>query len=140
MSTRSPGKRASDDQSGVGAQGRQAVPRSGTPGADTQPQTQLQFFLNVVEFGMQAAGARVQPAVISNSFRDSHYPHNALGKLITPAMIPEAVRAELAAKGHQLDVRNSRGVGSVKGIMIHPRTGVLMGGVSPTGDSYVMAW
>jgi hypothetical protein len=24
--------------------------------------------------------------------------------------------------------------------MIHPRTGVLMGGVSPTGDSYVMAW
>jgi hypothetical protein len=24
--------------------------------------------------------------------------------------------------------------------MIHPRTGALMGGVSPTGDSYVMAW
>ena len=28
----------------------------------------------------------------------------------------------------------------VKAIMIHPKTGALMGGVSPTGDSYVMAW
>ena len=27
-----------------------------------------------------------------------------------------------------------------KGILIDPRTLVLMGGVSPTGDSYVMAW
>jgi len=49
-------------------------------------------------------------------------------------------RDGLAAKGHQLDIREVRGVGSVKGIMIHPRSGALMGGVSPTGDSYVMAW
>jgi gamma-glutamyltranspeptidase / glutathione hydrolase len=112
----------------------------GTPGADTQPQTQLQFFLNVIEFGMEVQQALEQPAVISNSFRDSYQPHNVLGKLLTPAMLPEKVRAELAAKGHQLDVRNARGVGSVKAVMIHPRTGVLMGGVSPTGDSYVMAW
>jgi gamma-glutamyltranspeptidase / glutathione hydrolase len=112
----------------------------GTPGADTQPQTQLQFFLNVVEFGMEVQQALEQPAVISNSFRDSYYPHNVLGKLLTPAMLPESVRAELAAKGHQLDIRTARGVGSVKAVMIHPRTGVLMGGVSPTGDSYVMAW
>jgi gamma-glutamyltranspeptidase / glutathione hydrolase len=112
----------------------------GTPGADTQPQTQLQFFLNVVEFGMPVQQALEQPAVISNSFRDSYYPHNVLGKLLTPAMLPQTVRDALAAKGHQLDVRDVKGVGSVKGIMIHPRTGALMGGVSPTGDSYVMAW
>jgi gamma-glutamyltranspeptidase/glutathione hydrolase len=112
----------------------------GTPGADTQPQTQLQFFLNVVEFRMDVQQALEQPAVISNSFRDSYYPHNVLGKLLTPAMLAESVRAELAAKGHQLDIRNARGVGSVKAVMVHPRTGVLMGGVSPTGDSYVMAW
>ena len=42
----------------------------GTPGADTQPQTQLQFFLNVAEFGMQVQQALEQPAVISNSFQD----------------------------------------------------------------------
>jgi gamma-glutamyltranspeptidase / glutathione hydrolase len=112
----------------------------GTPGADTQPQTQLQFFLNVVEFGMEVQQALEQPAVISNSFRDSYSPHAVLGKLLTPAMLPENVRAELAAKGHQLDLRDVRGVGSVKAILIHPRTGVLLGGVSPTGDSYVMAW
>jgi len=39
-----------------------------------------------------------------------------------------------------LDLRDARGVGSVKAIMIHPRSGALLGGVSPTGDSYVMAW
>ena len=112
----------------------------GTPGADTQPQTQLQFFLNVVEFGMTVQRALEEPAVISNSFRDSYYPHAVLGKLLTPALLAREVRDALAAKGHQLDVRDVRGVGSVKGIMIHPRSGALMGGVSPTGDSYVMAW
>jgi len=112
----------------------------GTPGADTQPQTQLQFFLNVVEFGMPVQRALEQPSVISNSFRDSYSPHAVLGKLLTPAMLPQAVRDALAAKGHKLDIRDVKGVGSVKGIMIDARTGVLHGGVSPTGDSYVMAW
>ena len=112
----------------------------GTPGADTQPQTQLQFFLNVAEFGMQVQQALEQPAVISNSFRDSYAPHAVRGELIAPAMLDAKVRDALAAKGHKLDVRDSRGVGSVKAILVHPRTGVLMGGVSPTGDSYVMAW
>ena len=81
-----------------------------------------------------------QPAVISNSFRDSYQPHDVKGKLLTPALLPKAVQEALAAKGHQLDIRNVKGVGSVKAILIDPRTGVLMGGVSPTGDSYVMAW
>jgi gamma-glutamyltranspeptidase/glutathione hydrolase len=112
----------------------------GTPGADTQPQTQLQFFLNVAEFGMNVQEALEQPAVISNSFRDSYQPHDVKGKLLTPALLPKAVQEALAAKGHQLDIRNVKGVGSVKAILIDPRTGTLMGGVSPTGDSYVMAW
>src|SRR5262249_49336485 len=86
-------------------------PGFGTPGSDTQPQTQLQFFLNVVEFGMEVQQALEQPAVISNSFRDSYQPHSVLGKLLTPAMLSEQVRAGLAAKGHQLDIRNARGVG-----------------------------
>jgi len=112
----------------------------GTPGADTQPQTQLQFFLNVVEFGLHVQEALEQPTVISNSFRDSYYPHDVKGKLLTPAMLSKSVQDALSAKGHQLDLRNVKGVGSVKAILIDPRTGVLMGGVSPTGDSYVMAW
>jgi len=47
----------------------------GTPGADTQPQTQLQFFLNFIEFGMTVQQALEQPTVISNSFRNSYHPH-----------------------------------------------------------------
>src|SRR5579871_1116429 len=112
----------------------------GTPGSDTQPQTQLQFFLNVAEFGLNVQEALEQPAVISNSFRDSYQPHDVKGKLLTPALLPQSVKDALAAKGHQLDIRNVKGVGSVKAILIDPRTGALMGGVSPTGDSYVIAW
>ncbi|HEX7137553.1 MAG TPA: gamma-glutamyltransferase [Vicinamibacterales bacterium] len=112
----------------------------GTPGSDTQPQTQLQFFLNVAEFGMNVQEALEQPSVISNSFRDSYQPHDVKGQLLTPMMLSISVREALAAKGHRLDLRDVKGVGSVKAILIDPRTGVLMGGVSPTGDSYVMAW
>src|SRR4030081_3532040 len=97
----------------------------GTPGSDTQPQTQLQFFLNVAEFGMNVQEALEQPAVISNSFRDSYQPHDVKGKLLTPALLPRSVQEALAAKGHVLDVRNVRGVGSVKAILIDPRTGAL---------------
>jgi gamma-glutamyltranspeptidase/glutathione hydrolase len=112
----------------------------GTPGADTQPQAQLQFFLNVVEFGMNVQQALEQPAVISSSFRGSYYPHNIEGKLQVPASLPKHVLDELAGLGHNLEVRNVRGVGSVKAIIVHPRTGVLMAGVSPTRDSYAMGW
>lgn len=112
----------------------------GTPGSDTQPQTQLQFFLNVVEFGMNVQQALESPAVISSNFRSSYYPHAVAGKLMTPAALPKHVLDELAALGHNLDIRDVKGVGSVKAIIVNPRTGVLMGGVSPTGDSYVLGW
>jgi len=112
----------------------------GTPGSDTQPQTQLQFFLNVVEFGLNVQQALEAPAVISSNFRSSYYPHDVGGKLMAPASLPKYVLDELAAMGHRLDIRDVKGVGSVKAIIVNPRTGVLMGGVSPTGDSYVMGW
>lgn len=112
----------------------------GTPGADTQPQAQMQFFLNVVEFGMNVQQALEAPSIVTTGFRSSYYPHNADGTLQIPSSIPKHVLDELAAMGHKLDIRNARGVGSVKAIIVHPKTGVLMGGVSPTRDSYVMAY
>jgi gamma-glutamyltranspeptidase len=93
-----------------------------------------------VEFGMNVQQALEAPAVISSSFRSSYYPHEVAGKLLTPSSLPKHVLDELAALGHNLDIRNVKGVGSVKAIIIHPKTGVLMGGVSPTGDSYVYGW
>jgi gamma-glutamyltranspeptidase/glutathione hydrolase len=112
----------------------------GTPGADTQPQAQLQFFLNVVEFGMNVQEALEASSIVSTSFRGSYYPHEIAGTLQVSSTLPKTVLDGLAALGHKLDIRNVRGVGSVKAIIIHPKTGVLMGGVSPTRDSYVMAW
>jgi gamma-glutamyltranspeptidase / glutathione hydrolase len=112
----------------------------GTPGADTQPQTQLQFFLNVTDFGMNVQEALEASAVISYSFRDSYDPHRVAGTLLAPSALGKTVLDGLAQLGHKLDVRDARGVGSVKAIIVHPRTGVLMGGVSPTRDSYVMGY
>lgn len=112
----------------------------GTPGADTQPQAQLQFFLNVVEFGMTVQQALEAGSIVTTGFRSSYYPHRVGNTLQVPASLPAHVREELAAMGHTLEVRAVRGVGSVKAILVHPRTGVLMGGVSPTRDSYVMAY
>ena len=64
----------------------------GTPGSDTQPQTQLQFFLNVAEFGMNVQEALEQPAVISNSFRDSYQPHDVKGNCSRRRCCPGACR------------------------------------------------
>ncbi len=89
---------------------------------------------------MNVQQALEQEYVVSTSFKSSYYPHEAEGKLQVPSTLPKHVLDELAAMGHKLDIRNVRGVGSVKAIVIHPRTGVLMGGVSPTRDSYVMAY
>ena len=112
----------------------------GTPGADTQPQSQIQFFLNHFEFGMGVQQALEQNVVISSSFRSSSHPHRVAGRLLAPSSLPEATKTGLAALGHDLDIRPARGVGSVKAIVINQETGALMGGVSPSGGSYVMGW
>jgi gamma-glutamyltranspeptidase/glutathione hydrolase len=112
----------------------------GTPGGDTQPQTELQFFLNLVEFGMNVQEALEQPAVISSYFQSSFWPHESANKLRVPNSLPAYVLEALAAKGHDLEIRDYRGVGSVKAVILDPKSGALIGGVSPSGDSYVIGW
>ena len=54
------------------------------------------------------------------------------GELITPAMLDARRSAtRWPRKATSSTSATSRGVGSVKAILIDPRTGVLMGGVSP---------
>ncbi|MFN8057645.1 MAG: hypothetical protein U0Q12_00660 [Vicinamibacterales bacterium] len=61
---------------------RTASPTSSGLGADTQPQTQLQFFPERRRIRQdRPAGARGAFCVISNSFRDSYHPHAVAGKL-----------------------------------------------------------
>ncbi len=112
----------------------------GTPGGDTMPQSQLQFFLNFAEFGMNVQQAVEQPYVISSNFRGAMWPHPIGGKLAVSERIPESARTDLAKRGHSLTTHAAKGVGSVKAILVQPDTGVLMGGAAPATDSYVIGW
>ena len=49
----------------------------GTPGGDSQDQWTLQFFLNVIDFGMNLQEAIDAPNFHTNHFPNSFYPHNA---------------------------------------------------------------
>jgi gamma-glutamyltranspeptidase/glutathione hydrolase len=112
----------------------------GTPGGDTMPQAQLQFFLNFAEFGMNVQQAVEQPYVVSSAFRGALWPHAIANQLAVSERIPGEVREELAKKGHHVTTHNAKGVGSVKAILVNPETGTLMGGAAPATDSYVIGW
>ena len=112
----------------------------GTPGGDTMPQSQLQFFLNFAEFGMNVQQAVEQPYVVSSSLRRSLIPHQVGGTLSVSERAPEAVRRALAKLGHNVVTHDAKGVGSVKAILVNPANGVLMGGAAPATDSYAIGW
>jgi gamma-glutamyltranspeptidase/glutathione hydrolase len=112
----------------------------GTPGGDTMPQSQLQFFLNFAEFGMNVQQAVEQPYVVSSAFRSALWPHRAANRLAVSERLGEDVRRDLAARGHDVTTHAAKGVGSVKAILIDPRTGVLMGAAAPATDSYAIGW
>ena len=69
----------------------------GTPGGDMQDQWTLQFFLNVVDFGMGLQEAVDAPTFHSMHFPSSFYPRAAYPKrLVVEGRISEETRAELA--------------------------------------------
>src|SRR5207248_8291529 len=77
----------------------------GTPGGDQQDQWTLQFFLNVVDFGMDLQQALDAPTAHSAHFAGSFYPRNAYpGRAHLEAPIDPAVRAELGHRGHEIVV------------------------------------
>ena len=112
----------------------------GTPGADTQPQAQLQFFLNVTEFGMNVQQALEQDSVVQHLLQELVLPARSRRQTASAGDASQARDRRARGHGPQARHQNVRGVGSVKAIIVHPKTGVLMGGVSPTRDSYVMAY
>lgn len=112
----------------------------GSPGGDTQPQSQLQFFLNVVEFGMNVQQALEQPYFVTNAYRESWHPQRAGSGLTVSKRIPSPVRDELARRGHNVTTHDAMGVGSVKAVLRDARKNVLMGGAAPATDSYVIGW
>jgi gamma-glutamyltranspeptidase/glutathione hydrolase len=115
----------------------------GTPGGDQQPQSMIQAFLNVVEFGMSPQQAVEAPRIGSWSFPNSFWPHDYLpGRLSVEARVPGQTIQRLAALGH--DIRLWReyepGCGHVCAIARDREAGVLHGGADPRFISYAVAW
>jgi len=100
----------------------------GVMGGDMQPQGHVQVVANLVEFGMN-----VQEAGEAPRFR-----HTAAGLALESAISPEA-RFGLNERGHRL--LDSVGVfGGFQGILIDPKTGVLMGGSDPRKDGLAIGY
>ena len=117
-----------------------------TPGGDNQPQAMLQAFLNIVIFGMNVQQAVEAPTVTSTAFAASTYPQEVEGQLTLPRVLAEYIGGDLSRKGHRVNVvelqqpyrQTTSGAGGVKMIMISPDNGVIMGGVSPAKNNYVV--
>jgi gamma-glutamyltranspeptidase/glutathione hydrolase len=100
----------------------------GVMGGDMQPQGHVQVLLNLMEFGMN-----VQEAGEAPRFR-----HFSGGLALESAISPEA-RTGLEARGHRLITRTGA-YGGFQGILIDPKTGVMMGGSDPRKDGLAIGW
>ncbi|HXN14412.1 MAG TPA: gamma-glutamyltransferase family protein [Candidatus Acidoferrales bacterium] len=108
----------------------------GTPGGDQQDQWTLQFFLNVVDFGMDLQSAIEAPKFSSHHFPTTFYPHdNHPGVVRIEDRIPANVRDALASRGHKIEVRPPWSEGHVLSVQIDAKTGVLAGGADPRGQA-----
>ena len=114
----------------------------GTPGADTQVQTNLQLVTHVIDFGMNP-----QEAVAAPRWRDlqnpmeSTVPHTCANALQLEGRFPEEVREALAQKGHELQLLGDwGGPGSAQAILINPESNALSGGSDPRRDGYAVGW
>lgn len=119
----------------------------GTPGGDQQDQWTLQFFLNVVDFGMEVQDAIEAPRFSSAHFPSSFHPHNTVpGLLRIENRIPAEVHRELEARGHKVEVKEDWSEGDVLCICVDGEKGILRGGADPRGEhskrmpSYALGW
>jgi gamma-glutamyltranspeptidase len=110
----------------------------GSPGADEQPQTNLQVLHNLLDLGMDPQAAVEAP-------RWSHQPG-------TPPRdnLPEQLRMEegfspgvieaLRRKGHKVAVVDRWSFGSTKVIVRDRETGTWMAGADPRREAYAIGW
>ena len=115
----------------------------GTPGNDRQPQAMAQALLNIVEFGMPAQAAVEAPRLASFSFPATTYPNAYYpGDLYCEEGIPDAVRRELAAMGHNVKLwpNLTWKAGGLCVIQCDPNSGVLSAGADPRRETYAAGY
>jgi gamma-glutamyltranspeptidase/glutathione hydrolase len=109
-------------------------------GGDTQDQNLLQFFLDVVEFGMTVQEATEAANITSYQMRDSFGAHESFpGRLTVNTSTPPAVRAELTRMGYKLDFVE-RSSGPINAIRVDREHGTFWGGSSNHGEDYGIGW
>jgi len=109
-------------------------------GGDTQDQNLLQFFLDVVEFGMTVQQACEAPNINSYQMHDSFSDHMAYpGKLDVNESVPPEVRDRLKAMGYVLSVKKYTS-GPINAIFFDRAHGTFWGGSSNYGEDYGIAW
>ncbi len=109
-------------------------------GGDSQDQNLLQFFLNVVEFGMNVQEAVEAANINSFQMQSSFGDHESRpGRLLLSETVPPWVRKELREKGYDL-VFGSRTSGPINAIYLDRKHGTMWGGSSNNGEDYGIAW
>jgi gamma-glutamyltranspeptidase/glutathione hydrolase len=108
-------------------------------GGDTQDQNLLQFFLNMVEFGMNVQEATEAPNIASYQLFDSFGHTRQPGRLILNESVPPWVRKELSDMGYRLDYRALTS-GPINAVYFDWAHGSFWGGSSNYGEDYGIAW
>jgi gamma-glutamyltranspeptidase/glutathione hydrolase len=109
-------------------------------GGDTQDQNLLQFFLNVVELGMNVQEAAEAANFTSFQMQSSFGAHESRpGHVLLQEDTPPWVRDELERMGYTIDTveRNS---GPINAIWFDREHGTFWGGSSDHGEDYGVAW
>jgi gamma-glutamyltranspeptidase/glutathione hydrolase len=109
-------------------------------GGDTQDQNLLQFFLGVVEFGMNVQQATEAANITSYQMYDSFDGHTIQpGRLTLNEAVPPWVRETLRRMGYRLDFARLTS-GPINAIYFDRAHGTLWGGSSNYGEDYGIAW
>jgi gamma-glutamyltranspeptidase / glutathione hydrolase len=109
-------------------------------GGDSQDQNLLQFFLNVVEFGMTVQEATEAPNINSFQMRSSFGAHETRpGRILLAESMPPWVRTELRRMGYELTYEE-RTSGPINAILFDRAHGTMWGGSSNHGEDYGIAW
>jgi len=109
-------------------------------GGDSQDQNLLQFFLNIVEFGMtvqeSAEAANFNSYQMRNSFGDHA---TQPGKILLHESIPDWIRKDLKIRGYDLTYE-ARTSGPINAIYFDRKHNTMWGGSSHHGEDYGIAW
>jgi gamma-glutamyltranspeptidase/glutathione hydrolase len=109
-------------------------------GGDTQDQNCLQFFLNMVEFGMNVQQACEAANIVSYQMYSSFDDHASTpGRLKLNEKVPDWVRNKLERMGYDLEYDRLTS-GPMNAIFFDWKHGTFWGGSSDYGEDYGIGW